>query len=371
MNTEDNQYSYLSALGEAQTSTANVNAEVNAKRQRFESDKAADVSAHILLNGVMHKPIEETVKYIGGRTKKYVENKVTNALKTAKNKALQKYNDLKKEMNEASEGEKGAIQEKLDDALQNLKKSGADLQAKLRGKPDEDSKPDTEIPEEPDVEVPEATPAIPARSQLKENYNINNEQDLIDTENRVTARYNNLDGNAQSRSDSVFEQGKQGPTSINEQSLAERQANVQLRESTVADQEANVATTFKDNNLQVTPSENYSPPENIFGRLQPDRTNPSTFDDAPTAPAAPVEEDVADTVVKSTAEKTAASAGKKVFERETLEDLGIDALDPFALIAQLAIGAITTLPSILKKQKKEPVPSTLNPSSGLGVGEVG
>ena len=368
MNTEDNQYSYLSALGEAQTSTANVNAIVNGKRQRFESDKAADVSAHILLNGVMHKPIEETVKYIGGRTKKYVENKVTNALKTAKNKALQTYNDLKKEMNEASEGEKGAIQEKLDDALQNLKKSGADLQAKLRGEPDKDSKPDTEIPEEPEPEVavPEAAPAIPARSQLKEKYDINNEQDLIDTENRVTARYNNLDGNAQSRSDAAFDQVKEGPTNINEQSLAQREANVQLRESTVADQEQNVATTFKDNNLQVSPSENYSPPQDIFGRLQPDRTNPSTFDDAPTAPVAPVEEDV----VKTAAEKTASSTGKKLFEREALEDIGEGIADPIALFGQLLVGAITTLPSILKKQKKEPTPSTLNPSSGLNVGEV-
>ena len=62
MNTEDNMYSFLSAIGEAEASESTINAKVNATRQKFESDKTADVSAHILLNGVMHKPIEETVK---------------------------------------------------------------------------------------------------------------------------------------------------------------------------------------------------------------------------------------------------------------------------------------------------------------------
>lgn len=220
------------------------------------------------------------------------------------------------------------------------------------------------------------------------------DQKLLDTENRVTTRYNNLDGNAQARSNEAFESNKTGPTNINEQSLEERASNVALRESTVADEEANTATTFKNNDLQIKPNENISPEGDIFGRVAPVK-NPDTFESEPTAPTAPtaptqpsadlspkiedtlsstapVEDDVASSAAKtaaSTAKDAAEAGGKKLFEKELVSGAGLD-WDPLALIGELIVGAATTLPSILKKQKKQPVQMTLNPSSGLGVTEV-
>ena len=446
MNTEDNMYSYMSAMGEAQTSQAGINNEVNSKRQRFESDKSADVSAHILLNGVMHKPIDEAVKYIGGKGKEYAQNKVTNALKGLKNKALKKYQDLQDELKTAGDAEKEGIQNKINDSLKGLKKAQQNLNQKLSSKNPSNDEPEPGVDKPPETETvqklvsPEETETTPAfereisperkvitqdakpeisetvdkphlaRSQPSEEENlknVNDSDDLTSIQNRITARYNNLDGDAQKSSDKAYDAVKQGGD-VEDQTLEEETLNAGKREATINLEEKNPFTTFKNPDLEIKPNENIVPDDNVFGRIARQR-NQESFDNpaeqetritqqaqseesltiparTETVPAQTVvtkpaqykdvEQEVktdSTTAGEDEGEDTGKVVGKavgKMFEKDVVEGASESALDPFAIIGQLLIGAVTTLPSILKKQKQQPVQAALNPSSAMNVGEI-
>lgn len=119
----------------------------------------------------------------------------------------------------------------------------------------------------------------PARSQVgeKENYKNVNETNLDEIENRVQTRFNNLDGKAQRRSDKSF-RGNSKYTESPE-TFKDRLRNVKIREKTIANQEKNPKTTFKDTDLKVNPSEPANP-DDIFGKVATER-NPPKFDNPP------------------------------------------------------------------------------------------
>jgi len=99
---------------------------------------------------------------------------------------------------------------------------------------------------------------------------------------RVQARFNNLDGNAQQRSDDAY---NSNPDRVEDpQTLADRKTNVEIREETVGDEETNPATTFKDPNLSVQPEHDalrYSGnDEDILAKPDTVR-NPASFDNPP------------------------------------------------------------------------------------------
>ena len=75
--------------------------------------------------------------------------------------------------------------------------------------------------------------------------------DLDPVEGRVQTRFNNLDGDAQTRSDVAY---KANPKQTDDPTTVEQRANnIQAREGTVEDEEVNTKTTFKDTDLQVDP----------------------------------------------------------------------------------------------------------------------
>ena len=449
----DNAYSYLSAIGEAKNNNDGIQNDINTARQKFESDKSADVSAHILLNGVMHSKLEAGVKYLTNTA----ERKISNGLRSLKNKALQKYKGLQDDLKNATNEDKPGIQSKIDDALKNLKDANSKLKQKLGSKtPSEEEQPKTyetvkkeltpeetetipertietkaayerEITPEQKIITQEAKPEISeefdkpslARNQPSETENLNKlkikdlnkeDQPLKDVENRVTTRYNNLDGNAQRRSDEIFDETKKGPANIEEQTMNERKFNVKLRNRTVNDEEINPETTFKKPDLQIEPNQNISPDDDVLGRVSRLR-NQDTFDNpaekeiritkqaqqeesyiqpavTETVPAETetiaeqtivtkpatyedviqeVKKDAIDTDVKTDGEKVAGKVGK-IFEEDALEGAGEGGA--LGIAAGLIVGAITTLPSILKTQKEQSQPEYLNPSSGNNIGEV-
>tara|TARA_R110001599_G_scaffold5248_2_gene26372 strand:+ start:3187 stop:4551 length:1365 start_codon:yes stop_codon:yes gene_type:complete len=451
----DNQYSYLADIGESRANEEDIQNKVNTQRQKFESDKSADVSAHILLNGVMHSKIEQGVKYLTNTA----ERKITNGLRSLKNKALQKYKGLQEELKNASDEDKPGLQTKINEALEKLKNANKSLKQKLGSKsPNETEQPKTyetikkeitpeetefqpertietkpaferEVTPEQKVITQEAKPEISeefdkpslARDQPAEFKNINNlkvkdlnndDQPLKDIENRISTRYNNLDGKAQLRSDEAFNNAKKGPSNIEDQTMAERKFNVKLRNKTVKDEEVNPETSFKNPDLKIEPNQNISPEDDILGRVGRVR-NQDSFDNPaeketritqeaqdeiseirpPVMETVPAEfktipeqtiikkpatyENVTQEVKADTSDAAGADTGAveksvgkgigKMFEEDAIE--GADE-GPLGIIAALIVGAITTLPSILKKEKEGPQPAQLNASAGLNLGEV-
>ena len=97
--------------------------------------------------------------------------------------------------------------------------------------------------------------SVPARLQDPEDQssydNVTSPEDLNPIESRVQTRYNNLDGDAQARSDAQY---KADPNQTdNPTTLEQRTNNVQAREASVEEQEGDLRTTFKDPNLEVDP----------------------------------------------------------------------------------------------------------------------
>jgi hypothetical protein len=123
---------------------------------------------------------------------------------------------------------------------------------------------------------------VPARYQDAENessyQNVSSQEDLNPIESRVQTRYNNMDGEAQSRSDATY---KADPRQTdNPSTIEERTNNVRAREDSVEDEETNPDTTFKDPNLEVDPEADPQIYQGNTTDLQgvPDTTrNPSSF----------------------------------------------------------------------------------------------
>ena len=454
----DNAYSYMGALGEASQDNSVIQSKINTTRQRFESDKSSDISAHILLNGVMHEPIKKTVEYLGGRAKTYAQNKITNGLKTLKNKALTKYNENVNKLKNALPEEKDGIQQQINGSLKKLKQAQQNLSQKIQSKPENNSEP-VQGPENQKVLEPayereitpgferevtpgferEITPAFEreitparkvitqdakpeisqtvdkphlARSQPNETDNLNNvstSDELTSVKNRITTRYNNLDGSAQKSSDTAYNAVKQGGK-FEDQTLKQQVSDAKLREESVNLEENNPFTSFKNPDLQIQENENITPDNNIFGRITRQRNqdsynNPSEQETTITQQAQPEESltipartesvpavtesvpavtetvpavtETVPAVTESTpveaVESTGGSVGKKVsrmFEKDAVEGAEESAVDPLALVGQLIVGAITTLPSILKKQKNVAPAQFVNPSSGMNIGEI-
>ena len=171
---------------------------------------------------------------------------------------------------------------------------------------DEDEEP-TGFGDEPQGDPMNA----PARTQPEETDNIDaaeSQEDLISSANRIQARYNNLDGAAQRRSDEAYEadpdhtpagQGS-GPNGV--RTLDETKTNIGVREETIEKEEQNPDTTFKDPNQQIEANADISDPAG-GARVRAVR-NPDTFEreaepepqpQPPARPAPPQQEEVGDT----------------------------------------------------------------------------
>ena len=125
----------------------------------------------------------------------------------------------------------------------------------------------------------------PARTQPEKTDNIDaagSQEDLISPANRIQARYNNLDGAAQRRSNEAYEadpdhtpagQGS-GPNGV--RTLDETKTNIGVREKTIEKEEQNSDTTFKDPNQQIEANADIQDPAG-GARLRAVR-NPDTFE---------------------------------------------------------------------------------------------
>jgi hypothetical protein len=123
----------------------------------------------------------------------------------------------------------------------------------------------------------------PARSQPDEIDNIadvENESDLTPIQNRIQARFNNLDGEAQARSDATMRgdaEYTENPTSLEDQAT-----NTMLRDEAVRQEEQNPDTTFRDPNLQLNDGEEGTARLTNQGDIFADRLdtqrNPASFD---------------------------------------------------------------------------------------------
>lgn len=101
--------------------------------------------------------------------------------------------------------------------------------------------------------VPKPAPARTQPEELDNIADVNSAEDLTPIQNRVQARFNNLDGRAQARSDATMRgdpEYTENPTSLEDQAT-----NTMLRDEAVRQEEANPDTTFKDPDLQLNEGE--------------------------------------------------------------------------------------------------------------------
>ena len=119
------------------------------------------------------------------------------------------------------------------------------------------------IPPPPPAPVQETQPEKtetnlhPARTQPREQENIKTSRsnNLDEIEARTQERYNNLDGEAQKRSDKSF---KSDPKYTEDpEKFVDRRRNVRIRERTIRGEEKRPETTFKDPNKVIDQSKDY------------------------------------------------------------------------------------------------------------------
>lgn len=208
-----------------------------------------------------------------------VRARATNAVQDARNAA----NAVTDQVDDINDGIRGRVQD--------LGQQAARPAAADEDEPEEDFGFGDEDDE------PESVGRALARTQPIETDNIVDSatrSELRDTTNRIQSRFNNLDGQAQARSDAAFkgdEEYKEDP-----QTLDDLKTNALAREETIRAEEANPDTTFRDPNFQLSEGQtggiNLTNQDDIFNpRLQTQR-NPDTFDNPPeTELAAPAAEE--------------------------------------------------------------------------------
>lgn len=234
----------------------------------------------------------------------------------------------------------------IKDKLTNLQKQSEDLKTSTPDilKPNSDLLPPRTITK--DIDMPH-----PARTQPSESNEIQSSTDenIGDVQDRLTARYNNLDGKAQARSDDTF---NSDPLKVdNPENLQDLKTNVRLRQNSLQQEEVNPDTTFKNPDLQVNKADQpeYANQENIFNNA-PRTRNPESYDNAPEKIQEISENpDFESTVTaaRSAVAKDVASAGSKIEEGTAAlgEELGgelatASALDfsPVGWLATLGAG---------------------------------
>lgn len=131
--------------------------------------------------------------------------------------------------------------------------------------------------------VPKPAPARTQPEEIDNIADVNSAEDLTPIQNRVQARFNNLDGEAQARSDATMRSDPEyteNPTSLEDQAT-----NTMLRDEAVRGEEANPDTTFKDPSLQLEPNEEggtrLTNADDIFADRLGTTRNPSSFDNPP------------------------------------------------------------------------------------------
>lgn len=154
---------------------------------------------------------------------------------------------------------------------------------------------------------------VPARNQPSEAENIESasvKDDLLPIENRVKARFNNLDGEAQARSDAEFR--AQPDYKENPQDFQGRLRNIEMREQAIKEQELNPETTFRDPQFKLRPGQEDGPEltnsEDIFNPELDTQRNPPKFDNQPQQAGDDVAQDAAD--MNQAAEEAASTATK-------------------------------------------------------------
>ena len=204
--------------------------------------------------------------------------------------------DLNKTLSTLTDKLSGKLSKALTDKGRNVLSS---LKDKLQGLKDESTNANEALANArskiADIDTDQAAtktvakPA-PAREQIDDSPTINEAEsgkDMLAPLNRSTARFNNLDGEAQQRVlDKYNEQAEpQGKLSLNETDedvLQPFKNNLNLRNNLIRQEEQNPQTTFKDPDLQVNPADDAE----YLNKTNPNLTarqtlNPDKFDNAP------------------------------------------------------------------------------------------